>query len=391
MEKENTEKKVLKWYQNFCKKHSIDPQVFDILAEMDRGVSAEENISIIEPRLRTLTKPQLLLTHADYINMKQRESERLKKEAKAVMDNFKKQKDKIILSKKTELLKEYLKFVVSGKCPGLFVEGRTGIGKTVTIQNSLKEMGADYEYMSGFTTPLALYQFLYNHRDKLVVLDDLEGLFRDNKAIAILKAAIGDVNRSRVVSYNTTSKAALDYPSSFEMKGNVIILCNEYSGKRYTENFEALLSRAIEYPMIVSHNEILETCHKILEQKSLSQAEKERVLQIIRDNVTEASKFNLRDFDKLVKFVQYNSDKAEDLFLSTMDFNETRHLVANLLNSDLPPRKRKLIFMEQTGLSARSYFRRRTELLNLMGKSAKVPQKRKDGTMALDWDSQDTI
>jgi len=366
--------KVLKWYEDFCKKHQIDPQIFDIEAEYDSGISEGENISMIEPKLRLLVKPELLLSKADAIQLREMEKHRMDTEANKVMEEFKQQKATMVVSKHTELLKDHLRMVVEKKRPCLLVKGRTGIGKTHEIINTLKEFNADFEYMAGFTTPLALYQFMYDHRDKLIVLDDLEGVMNDIKAVSLLKAATGETNGKRIVHYNTTSKAAKDYPSCFEMKEGIIILCNEVSGNRYNENFQALLSRAITYSMKLTHTEVLDICKKILEQRKLNEVEKDRVLQIIRDNVTEATGFNLRELDKLIQCVQYNLDKAEQLYLSTIDFDEERHLVLKLMRSELAVEQQVNKFVEETGMHRATYYRIKKKLRELIGDSRNVAE-----------------
>ncbi len=372
MKEKLVDEKILKWFHAFCEKYSIEPELFDIQSEMDRTLTFGENISHIEPKLKLLIKPELLLTTADVSQLRDMEKQAIKAESDRVMQEFKKQKAVMVTTHKTDLLKDHLRMVVEKKCPCLLVQGRTGIGKTHAVINTLKEMGAEFEYMSGFSTPLALYQYMYDYRDKLLVLDDLEGLFSDFRAVSLLKAATGETNGKRIVSYNTTSKAAKDYPTKFEMKEGIVILCNEVNGNRHNENFLALLSRAIKYQMKLTHTEILDICNKILEQRKLNNTQKDRVLQIIKDNVTEASGFNLRELDKLIQCVEYNPEKSEELYLSTLDFDEENHLVLKLMRSELAVEQQVNKFVEETGMHRATFYRIKKKMKELMGENRKV-------------------
>jgi uncharacterized protein (DUF885 family) len=67
---------------------------------------------------------------------------------------------------------------------GYVTIGRGGIGKTFRIYNRCKEMcGAEnVAYLDSFTTPASLYIFLYENREKrVIILDDVSGLFEQKK------------------------------------------------------------------------------------------------------------------------------------------------------------------------------------------------------------------
>ncbi len=51
---------------------------------------------------------------------------------------------------------------------GLIFTGEGGIGKTILTISSIKKIlkPDDWEYQNGYTTPLSLYELLYNHRNK---------------------------------------------------------------------------------------------------------------------------------------------------------------------------------------------------------------------------------
>lgn len=51
---EQERNKVINWYENFCYEHKIDTDIFDINAEIDSNISADENINIIEEKLKNV-------------------------------------------------------------------------------------------------------------------------------------------------------------------------------------------------------------------------------------------------------------------------------------------------------------------------------------------------
>ena len=107
------------------------------------------------------------------------------------------------------LMEDYLDMAVQGKA-SVLIHSRAGLGKTYTTLKKLE--GKDYKYNSGFASPLALYKELYEHRNKVIVLDDIEGMLKNQVAISILKAALGN----GTVSYLTTSKKLGEAPQEFE-------------------------------------------------------------------------------------------------------------------------------------------------------------------------------
>jgi len=53
--------KILNWYEKYCYDHNIDSDLFDIESEIDSNISFDENITIIEEKLKCLSADGTLL------------------------------------------------------------------------------------------------------------------------------------------------------------------------------------------------------------------------------------------------------------------------------------------------------------------------------------------
>lgn len=278
-----------------------------------------------------------------------------KKSEKAVRELSDTKADKLIDIDKFEVVKHYLLMLNKGYSNFLIIKGRAGLGKSYSVINILRKLKTPFEYRSGYITPLSLYQLLYKYNKMLLVLDDVEGLF-ENKCVALLKSALWDINGKRIVSYETTHKKLMgNVPSVFDYQGKLVILANELKSKK-DENFNALISRAVNYELLFSFKEIMAISDKILSKKKLNKVKYERVKDIIQRNITPISNFNFRILDRLVQMVRYNKDKAEELFLASLQQDTDMELVLKLMRKKLSVGEQIRQFSLETGKSRRTYF-----------------------------------
>lgn len=270
--------------------------------------------------------------------------------------------DVLIENPKLNLYKHYIKMLLEKHINSLICISKTGFGKTFTTINILKKLNQQYIYKSGYITGLSFYQFLYENKDKLIILDDLTNdIFKDKKMIALLKAALYETDKKRILSYDTTSKS-ITVPNKFNFTGRIIILCNETYNKTEDENFKALISRSIFYRLDYSYAEILEICSKIITLNNLSRVQENIVYKIIKNQINEASEFNFRSLEKLISMVKYNPLKAEELFKHSFEQDDILVLVSQLSKLDIPVRNQAIMFREQTGFSTRKYYRLKQKL-----------------------------
>ena len=71
--------------------------------------------------------------------------------------------------------------------------------KSRLLQAAVGSQGA---WIDGSVTPFGLYRELYRNRDELVVLDDVDGLYRDRAALRLLKCVCQTEPVKRVAWYS---------------------------------------------------------------------------------------------------------------------------------------------------------------------------------------------
>ena len=257
------------------------------------------------------------------------------------------------------------------------ITGEGGIGKTfLTIETIKKEFKKDeWDYKSGFTSPLAFYKYLYFNRNKrILIIDDVEGIFDNDKSVNILKGALWDTAGKRLISYNTTSEKAEGVPNVFEIKTNLVILCNKVPNID-DRNVSALMSRAIHYELEFSYIQKLKIIKEILSLRSdINKEQKKLVIEIIEKETSIATEnFNIRSMERLVAYVKYNPEKALYLFRETTKSDEDKEIVVELMNSGRTVEEQAKEFFRKTGKKRRTFFRIKKKIKK---DSAKVPLKK---------------
>lgn len=235
------------------------------------------------------------------------------------------------------ILKRLIKVVIGNYANGLIVYGIGGIGKTYTVESTLKEEGLslnkDYFKINSKITTASLYEILYTHRDgKILVFDDADGFWKDDDASNMLKAAL-DTYPVRTVSWYTKQtynvsplddaqkqaynqevdlklKAGDDkikFPSSFDFKSRIIFISNK--PRDFFDS--AVLTRVKSIDMTLTDDEIFERILFIL--PSLGKPEvpiecKREILERVRKG---------KDSKELLKSINLRVfEDAENMYLS---------------------------------------------------------------------------
>lgn len=231
-------------------------------------------------------------------------------------------------------------------------KGEPGIGKSHTTMQTLEELGLrnkkDYAVLSGYTTPLELYTFLYENREKIVVLDDIPNVFENETSYHILLSALWTVTSERMIYY-LTSSPRLKVPNSFNFKGKIIFLTN-----RMPADSSSLRSRCMFYEMNLTFWDKLELMEEIARTTGISPD----VMQFIRENANETTKnFNLRTMVKINSLFLQNIEDWRRLALEQLREDETLRLIRQLCRSYEKSTDQVKLFTEATGLSRATFFR----------------------------------
>ena len=250
-------------------------------------------------------------------------------------------------------MRHYIELVTKSKdVHSLFLLGSAGIGKTHSTIAKLKELKADYVYMNGNISPLALYEFLYTQNGRVIVFDDTQGLIRSKNSIALLLGALWSPEEKRLISWNTTSKILENIPSQFEFTGKIIFIMNEVPKN---VDFQTLISRCFFFKVDFDHKTLLDMMCQI--------AKFPEVFKHIKAQTSPGTKhFDLRLLKKLETIYQYDKEHWKLLSRPFLEVDKEKEIVAQLIASGLAGKKAVREFKRQTGLSQRTYYRIKNEV-----------------------------
>ena len=265
---------------------------------------------------------------------------------------------------------KYIRMVASGIKRGVMIVGKGGLSKTYTTLAILNELSIDYGYVDSYTTPAGLYAWIYEHRDKVLVFDDVVGLLSDKRALAYLKSATDtNYDRPRVV-HNLTTKPVKDVfgvevPNHFVFSGGVIILSNELNKKNV--HIQALLTRFELVELELSYEQKIAIMREIIKLpfKGLSASDRVYCLDtIVSKGKGVADLINFRTLIKLyqtLEFAKVVDDLAVFERLSAKvlknEDDETLQIVRELEHKDLARPDKIHQFMLLTGKSKATYYR----------------------------------
>jgi len=362
-------------YENLCRKYGVEPELVDIEAIIDSTLTYWKNKNALIEYLKGIAANGKVIEN-NLPEKAKTESER--QEARILaeehfLDEQNKALDQITDKSSPEIDRFFdipihlVKMLARGYGYAIMFKGQGGIGKTFTILKTLKneglKFGEDFAYVRGYSTPLALYKFLYFNRDKkIIILDDVEGCFDDDRGKAVLKAALDNTLGRRFVGYLSTSEKAEDVPSQFEITANIITCANDYPTDA---DFRALMDRCIYYEFNFRYKEIIRILEEMIKlpYKNLTIEQKKEVYQHILNNSSEATReLSIRTLLKIYEGYLYDQNNGKSGFwqklaIEILKPDENLVLIKNLMNSGLMVNEQVNGFIEKTGLSRATYFR----------------------------------
>ena len=130
---------------------------------------------------------------------------------------------------------------VEGSINFLLIEANPGIGKSWLAQTILDGGGLMLDNAS--VSPVGLFAALHAHKDKPVVLSDVDEILRSPEGRRLL-AALTETREEKVIEWAKQNRAldAAGCPKDFKTRSNVLLISNDIEGLR--RRIPALLSRA---------------------------------------------------------------------------------------------------------------------------------------------------
>ncbi len=237
--------------------------------------------------------------------------------------------DRFGINERFDFLTDFVNMVADRTSPSLLVTGEGGLGKTFTVNKSLKDAGLKnaaelvgfgtddnlfdeqsrklYTVVKGYSTAKGLYRTLYENRNRIVVFDDCDSVLRDPVALNLLKGALDSYDK-RMISWNAESFGDDDLPRSFEFKGGVIFISNLPIFKVD----QAVRSRAICVDLSMTTAQKIERMSAIIKTDEFlpdyTLEVKENALKFLGEMKDEAKELSLRTLISVTKVAARGGD-----------------------------------------------------------------------------------
>jgi hypothetical protein len=124
------------------------------------------------------------------------------------------------INQRFEFLGNLTQMVICGITPSLIVVGEGGLGKTHSVNQSIKNTDmckSDYVFFKGYSTARGLYNTLYDNNGKLIIFDDCDSVLEDKVALNILKSAL-DSYENRSITWMSNMNKNDDYPQQSNIR-----------------------------------------------------------------------------------------------------------------------------------------------------------------------------
>ena len=129
---------------------------------------------------------------------------------------------------------DYVTMAAKELLPALLITGQGGIGKSYNVEKILDQYGKrheTWEKVKGKASAAAMYNTLWYNRDKIVVFDDCDSVFKDPDAINVLKGAL-DSNDFREISWATKGEGMV-YTLDLDDNKEILQRCQEWSDQHH--------------------------------------------------------------------------------------------------------------------------------------------------------------
>lgn len=231
------------------------------------------------------------------------------------------------LERRYASVETYIKELANGRIHNLIINGPAGVGKTHAVETFLGQYAPGrFKVVKGHMTPLSLYGNLFFHRDpnNILVLDDIDSVFKKIEGVNLLKAAMDTGSVRRITWESSNALKGVGIPDSFEFKGKVILISNiGFSVVRknsISAHLDALKDRS--YNIVVADN-TKESCFKqvcfmvlkkdMLQAFNLQYEQKVELLDYLKDHIFEIEKISLRTAIKLAQLMAISSTNWNDM------------------------------------------------------------------------------
>lgn len=240
----------------------------------------------------------------------------------------------------------------------LIIEGSAGAGKSSIVREGYRDkLSAEYCWIEGRITAAALFQRLYDHRDLPIIIDDVDGLYRDKECVNLLKC-LCQTEDEKIVSWNTMTKIKSGAETEFKTKSKICIITNCW--RSLNKHVGAVQDRGL---LILFHPAAQEV-HRFVKEElgNLPNIFEDEVYGFIGENLGIIVEPSIRHYRNAIKLKAAGMDwKA--ILVESFGLTENQMMVLKLWkNKTLSHNQRAAIFAKELNLSERTYWRTKSDL-----------------------------
>ena len=240
----------------------------------------------------------------------------------------------------------------------LIIESPPGWGKSSVVSKLLSDLEVPFEILGSYTTPLGLYNAFQKAPQKVHLMDDCAGIFQDQAAVSILKAATWEssgTGNKRFVKWNTSS--GLVQKEGFSFTGKVILLTNYLpSGAEIRSLLSRSLHLSFGFKMEEIRRMLMEASQNELyfpDREAARVAANYLCANLHRFNEREV---NLRTLHIAYELVRSSPERWVELLGRLVPRNQTGIIVNKLRYSGKSVKEQIEEFTRSTGKSRRTFF-----------------------------------
>jgi len=357
--------RLVRWFIRKCEELGIDWQEFDLVSldwnDKD-GVKREMVKFLKEYGYVDKSKKDIEDEEREFIKRQ------LEYERELIEKELEEKKKELLKQHEPKLEKYYRKlydvldtFLKSDEVKGCIIIGNSGYGKTFNITNYFEKKNIKTHVIRGRITAKMLYKQLYNHRNGIIIFDDVVNLFNDDNAVNILLGALDkDGKVSWQTAHNTLEQEGI--LDEFNFEGKMIFIMNYFD--ETDEVMLALKQRCVRYELKFTRKELLEMMYILAKRDGVDFA----VVDWLKDNKV---CITLRDYN-LLKDIYLNFKKdweyrAKLLFELDIELDEIDKEIVRLFNEhpEMSNNERANRIHNELGIHRSTFYRRLNKLRKL--------------------------
>ena len=203
----------------------------------------------------------------------------------------------------------------------LLLCGPGGMGKSFSTVKTLNQAGICFQLLRGYASPAAFYNFLHEHSDQLIVIDDCDNIFKDMIGLNMLKAVLETAEVRRVAWHTTSGVVSV---GEFDFTGQIIFLTN-LNPHGLSKHMQALMSRVHVYHLDMTPDETIQRIRIIAirsEYKGVKKSDRLMVARFLKENRDHIHGLNVRHYTKALDLLMYTRSRWRKLLLECVGGGE---------------------------------------------------------------------